>query len=561
MGNSVLPTCMTIEQLKESLAAATYNDERVVYMNGLALALSRVDPREGLNYAEGAERLAIELGDLLARAESLRASALCHETLSNYTTAMEQARQGRRLYRRAKSRVGEAKCLNAMGVIAFGMTDFPTAITALETAKSMFVEEGYSAGIASAHNNLGMVHQALGAYPEALAAYLEALRISESIGDEATAAVNIGNVSNIYYYLGDFERSFEYDGRALEVARRNNDRYGIAHVLESISSNYKARDEYDNALEALNEALALFRELGEKRYEAAALIKIGSLHELRNELKQALDRYGESLSLSGTIGRDDIVVNALLHRGALNVTQGEHARAIHDLQRGLELAREKNMPRLQCELLSQLSIALHGSGRSDEAFVLMTERSVLQEQLHGEQQRRVVAEMQARFDVERAEKERDVLRMKNEHLEEMMELRSKELTAMAMRLVQKNSFLQKLRKDVIQLAREQPQSKKALEIFLREIVENLHGDDEWDRFEQEFQNVHQDYIQRIAGEYPALSPTELKICALLKVNLSNKEIGNMLAISVRSVESHRYSIRKKIQLPQGSSLSAYLAAK
>lgn len=552
---------MTIEQLRQNLADATYNDERVGYMNQLAMALSRVDPMEGLKYAEGAERLALDLEDLPSQAESLRARALCYETLSDYTTAMEQARRGRRLYRKAKSRVGEAKCLNAMGVIAFGMSDFPTAITSLETARSIFADESFAAGIASVYNNLGMIHQAMGAYPDALAAYLEALRINEEIGDEATAAVNIGNVSNIYYYLSDFDRSFAYDMRALEVARRHNDRYGIAHSLESISSNYKARNEYREALDALNEALGLFQELGEKRYVAATLIKLGSLHELREESDPALARYQEALNISGEIGRDDIAINARLHIGTLKVARHEYAGAIPDLRLGLDLAQEKKMLRLECDLRSQLATALNGIGESSEAFMLMSQRSALQEQLHGDQQRRSIAEMQARFDVERAERERDVLRLKNEHLEVMMEFRAKELTAMAMRLVQKNSFLKKLRKDVAQLAREKPQAKEALEIFLREIMENLQGDDQWDRFEQEFQNVHQDYIQRIASEYPSLSPTELKVCALLKVNLSNKEIGNMLAITVRSVESHRYAIRKKIMLPAGSSLSAYLAAK
>jgi len=63
----------------------------------------------------------------------------------------------------------------------------------------------------------------------------------------------------------------------------------------------------------------------------------------------------------------------------------------------------------------------------------------------------------------------------------------------------------------------------------------------------------------LAERCPRLTPTELKVCALLKINLSNKEVGKLLSVSLRNVESHRYSIRKKLGLPSETNLSSYLA--
>jgi DNA-binding CsgD family transcriptional regulator len=161
--------------------------------------------------------------------------------------------------------------------------------------------------------------------------------------------------------------------------------------------------------------------------------------------------------------------------------------------------------------------------------------------------------------VERAERERELFRLKSEHLEQMIEQRSKELTSMAMHLVQKNTFLQKLRKEALRLAMAHPEGREALEEILTAIAGNLNDDDDWQRFEQEFQHVHQGFVTMLSERCPRLTPTELKVCALLKIHLSNKEIARLLSVSLRNVESHRYSIRKKLGLPSDANLSSHLA--
>lgn len=547
-----------LEELEGRLALAIDEAERLRLLNELAFKLSRVDPKRGLEYAFDAHMLAEESDNTEALAESFRVAAWCRETLCEYDAALHDAREARELFRELGERNSEGKCLNAIGVISFGMTQYSTALEALAEARQLFVEVGNQPSLASAYNNTGMVHQELGQYPQALAAYLEALRINEELGDESQAAVNIGNVSNVYYYLGDLDRSFEYDSRALDVARRLKNDYGIAHALESIASNYKARGEHDAAFDALNEALEIFRRLQEKRYEAAALIKLGALHELRDDSKSALEIYKNAASIAGSIEKPDVLGNAHLRIGMLHVRSRRYRQAIRVLTKGLAGISESGMLKLKSELLSVLADAFDAVGEHAAASSCRKEHGAHLEKLYGEERQRAVAEMQARFNVERAEREREVFRLRSEHLEEMMELRTRELTSMAMRLVQKNSFLQKLRKDTLELAKENPASKALLDSLLKAIVENIRGDDEWERFEQEFQRIHHDFLERLSQRCPRLTPAELKVCAMLKINLSNKEIANLLSVSLRNIESHRYSIRRKLGLPSEVNLTAYL---
>ncbi len=548
-----------VEETRSRLAESE-GGARLALLNSSALAMSRVDPRYGLELAEEAGRLAAELNDPAAAAESFRAAAWCCETLCDYPTAIDYARRAQQAFIEIGERNRAGSCLNAVGVIAFGMTEYATALEALNEARTIFIEYENRPSLASACNNIGMVHQELGRYPEALAAYLEALRINEELGDESQVSANLSNVGNVYYYLGDIERSFEYDSRALAIARRLDDVYGIAHKLEGISSNYKERGELDAALDALNEALDIFRRLQEKRYESAVLIKLGMLHELRGETGRALEQFGEAEAIALSIGKRDLLAGARLRIGMLHFNQRDHAAAIEVLRLGLVDARETALPKVVSELLLILAQALDAAGLHAEAFQRLREHATLLEQLFGEERQRAVAETQARFDVERAEREREVFRLRSEHLEEMIDLRARELTSMAMRLVRKNAFLQKLRKDTLQLAVDNPESGSVLDRLLRAIIENIHGDDEWERFEQEFQLIHHDFLNRISQRCPRLTPAELKVCAMLKINLSNKEIAGLLSVSLRNVESHRYSIRKKLGLSSEVNLTAWLMA-
>lgn len=77
-------------------------------------------------------------------------------------------------------------------------------------------------------------------------------------------------------------------------------------------------------------------------------------------------------------------------------------------------------------------------------------------------------------------------------------------------------------------------------------------------FEHHFEQAHSEFFRRLYAAYPSLSPVEVRMCAFLVMNLSNKEIAAMVNKSVRSVESTRYRISKKLDIPDGESIITHL---
>jgi FixJ family two-component response regulator len=92
----------------------------------------------------------------------------------------------------------------------------------------------------------------------------------------------------------------------------------------------------------------------------------------------------------------------------------------------------------------------------------------------------------------------------------------------------------------------------------RSIKQNLENDNNWKRFEENFDLVYENYLKRLGEMYPELNTADKKLCAYLKMDLSSKDIAPLLNMSVRSVEMSRYRLRKKMDLDRDMNLGEFL---
>src|SRR5690606_24299297 len=90
--------------------------------------------------------------------------------------------------------------------------------------------------------------------------------------------------------------------------------------------------------------------------------------------------------------------------------------------------------------------------------------------------------------------------------------------------------------------------KKYANQLLSLIDKGLQDEREWEVFEQLYDQAHGDFFKRLKDDYPQLTPSDLRLCAYLRMNLASKEIAPLLSISVRGVEERRYRLRKRLDL-------------
>ena len=156
-------------------------------------------------------------------------------------------------------------------------------------------------------------------------------------------------------------------------------------------------------------------------------------------------------------------------------------------------------------------------------------------------------------------KEKAIELEKRKHAEEELEYKKKELTAKALQLASKNEFLHSLEQEIgtLQSSIDGAVGKTAQRIS-RMINNDQLDDMEREQFGKEFSSIHQKWMDKLKAQYGDFSNTEWRLISLMKMNLSSKDIANILRISTNGVKKARYRLRKKMDLASEMDLQDYL---
>jgi DNA-binding CsgD family transcriptional regulator/ligand-binding sensor domain-containing protein len=160
----------------------------------------------------------------------------------------------------------------------------------------------------------------------------------------------------------------------------------------------------------------------------------------------------------------------------------------------------------------------------------------------------------------REEKERELIQLRNENLQADLSFKSSELASSTMAIIKKNEFLMEM-KEILKNQKEQLGTRypdKYYDNLVHKIDDNMSSQDDWKVFEANFERAHEQFMKTLTDNFDDLTPSDLRLCAFLRMNLSSKEIAPLLGISVRGVENHRYKLRKKLNLDGDDNLTDYI---
>lgn len=132
---------------------------------------------------------------------------------------------------------------------------------------------------------------------------------------------------------------------------------------------------------------------------------------------------------------------------------------------------------------------------------------------------------------------------------------------MLVNLAHKTDTLEDLKRGLAKLSASQDthsENVKSIKEMQSNIDDTLHAEQLMERFQKEFDLVHNDFLKTIKERYPDLNAGEVRMCAYLKMNLSTKEIATLMRISVRGVETIRYRLRRKLGLERSENLLVFL---
>lgn len=159
----------------------------------------------------------------------------------------------------------------------------------------------------------------------------------------------------------------------------------------------------------------------------------------------------------------------------------------------------------------------------------------------------------------RLKAEAETKHSQNEKLHSEIEFQNKELTSFTLFIAQKNELLQQLKKEFQDtLKTMDDKTRVRLKKFVRSLDLHIEKDKDWQRVKMHFERVHKGFFDKLILKHPGLTSNDLRFCAYLQMNLTTKEIANLLGSSVRTVESSRYRLRKKLELSGDDDLVVYM---
>jgi len=176
------------------------------------------------------------------------------------------------------------------------------------------------------------------------------------------------------------------------------------------------------------------------------------------------------------------------------------------------------------------------------------------------EQRRLYLEKEARIRKEQYKLEKEIEKLKNDKLQIKIQAKDKELVTNSLQVVKKNKILNgiihKLKE--INTTTLDEETKFQFTKLNKSILKEVNADKSWKDLEKHIKNVHFEFLKRLKEKHPAISPRELDLSTYLLMNMSTKEIAEIMNISGGGVELARYRLRKKLELNKKENLIGYL---
>jgi len=566
-----------IDSLETELRKATSDTSKINLMTGIGMEIWASAPEKTLNYSQQSLALSQKIN-----------------------------------YRR-----GEANSHQGLGVYYWQKNDYKNSIAHYAKSQEIYTEINDKTGAARIVSNIGMVHADQGNYSQALENYLQALAVFQGLNDQKRSASTINSIGNVHKNQQNYDEALIFYKQAQAIWIKLGDQTSLAGSYNNIATIYTKQKNYKAAIATGKKSLEIFDRIKNVNGQIICHNNLGEAYFLTGEFSAAKLEYEKALELNEKFQSKKLLVSSYNGLGHIFAKTGENSKAIQSYREVINLASvNKLRPALQLAY-DGLATVYGQTNDFSNAFKYQRLSTVLKDSLFNAENTIKMANLRVHYENERKQTELKLLQNekelgyatrntivigliavlilvalafnrqrlkiqknrelhaaqqalaeieirnsaeKEQQLRNELDFRNKALTTHTLNLIQKNSILEEIRQTV-SLALKSGQRDENTPLFSRliNLIDySFNLDKDWDEFKMYFEGVHKDFFSKLKKDNPELSAGELRLCALVRLNLNLKESATLLNISPDSVKTARHRLRKKLNLPEDSNLSDYL---
>lgn len=396
--------------------------------------------------------------------------------------------------------------------------------------------------LALCYNMLGLIHISTNENKMAEKYFYKALKINRLLNLPKSIA---SNLNNLCLYPNNIPlQKVKLLEEAININTRLGATWSIAENYNNMGVQYLYAKNYKKALSCLEIADKIAAKLKAKelvsdnhRYKSWVYEAMGNYTEAYNHFKQLYEIESEMLS--------DKRVSKL---------EGERTnRALAKKQEELLInQKEYEIKSLKNEriifLLGAVSILLTAgfiSFRYKQSRRI--ERVITLKKLAEKEQELTNLKLQ-QAEAERRTMETELIHSKND------------LTNFACYIKSKNDFLEKLKEDLKHgNSLNDEDLKRHLKVVKSNIIQYQNSSNEQNMLIEEIESINADFIARLAKKHPDLTKNEKNLASMLRIELSTKDIANIIGSTPKTVNMARYRLRRKLNLESDEHLSDYMS--
>lgn len=425
---------------------------------------------------------------------------------------------------------------NSIGKVYLSLNNFELAIQYFTDTKNASTSSIFKEIHAVSKSLLGACYEKKGAYKKALSYQEQGLEIFEEMNNKNGIAKSNENIGSIYEDLKRFDLANVYFLKAYNYVKGTGS-FEEVNVLNNIGDTHRKTGDYASALNFTSEALKIAAELNDYHQLESAHKDLSKTYALMSNFENAHKHLMESERISSAMlkSRNTDQLNVLQTIYETNKKEAE-----------IQLLKEQN--KVSAAKQNLLWVALFAIGAIFTIlYNYLGRKRKAKLKIQEYKQRLLKAELDKKANEEK-------------NLQREVQLKTASLSRYSLHLSQKNKILLNLSNALRNIvSRKHMNATGKIKNLVEEIDFNLKQENEWDEFNKFFTEIHPEFIKKLSSlSHNHLSPAELRLGMLLRLNLSSKEIASILRVTPDSVRVARYRLRKKLPIAQKDELVNFM---
>jgi tetratricopeptide (TPR) repeat protein len=574
-----------IDSLQRRLSETLPDTTRINVLNEIAYQYWSTDPSKTRDYAQQAMDLAKKANYLPGVARAHQGIGIYHWRSDQHAEAISEYEKARDIYQQLKDPAGMAKTSMNIGLVhKEGGNDVLALERYLEALALVQKEGGDIRTEANILNSIGVLYKNRQNFAEAKAYLEQAMTIWQKLGMKPNVAGAKNNLASLFAAQKKYDEALRFNRESLRLFEELTDVNGQIICHNNMGDFLTLTRDLESARTHYLTAIALNRTYGNKKLLVSSQVGLGTVLSKLRQYPAAVAYYDSAYALASAHKIMPSVEKAAAglaeaHSGLRNYEkayryQKEYSTLKDSLFYGesvgqlasLRSAYENQKSQARIELLekeeSLAKATRNGLAIGLAALVIIAVLLLQQQQLKARKNKELFLKNQQLYETQRALTEVQLhnQELQTKRLQEELEFRNKSLTTHTLNLIQKNGIMEEIRETITDVLKS-PRRDEHAPVYgrlIKLIDYSFSLDKDWEDFKMYFEQVHKGFFVKLKEKHPDLSSGELKMAALVRLNMNLKETATVMGISPDSVKTSRYRLRKKLNLEEEQNMTDYL---